>query len=294
MGLDAGRSQVRDPRSVLFVSDLDSTLLRSDASLGPRTVEILGELLGRGMRFTYATARSHLSAARILGVLPLELPVITYGGTVLADPSTGAPQDIRYLPPGALERILRATDASELVEPVIHTYSRAGDRLRWRPEAETPGVRFFLDSRPGDPRLLPLDTWAEMDPASAFYVSIVGEREAVSGLRDALSGALSADCELLLSADVYEPGMHWLEIHAADGSKAHGVERLKERFGFDYVVAFGDNVNDIPMFRQADEAYAVANAIQELREIATGVIGRNDEDGVAHWLAMRFRIGLTD
>lgn len=38
------------------------------------------------------------------------------------------------------------------------------------------------------------------------------------------------------------------------------------------------------MFDMADEAYAVANAVPELKARATAVIGGNNEDGVARWL----------
>lgn len=47
---------------------------------------------------------------------------------------------------------------------------------------------------------------------------------------------------------------------------------------------FGDAVNDISMFEAADECYAMENAVPELKAIATGVIGSNNEDGVARWL----------
>ena len=35
----------------------------------------------------------------------------------------------------------------------------------------------------------------------------------------------------------------------------------------------------------ADECYAVENAVPELKEIATAVIGANDSDGVAKWIS---------
>ncbi len=47
---------------------------------------------------------------------------------------------------------------------------------------------------------------------------------------------------------------------------------------------FGDGMNDFDLFQIADEVYAVENAIGALKEIATGVIGRNNEDSVAKWL----------
>ena len=44
-------------------------------------------------------------------------------------------------------------------------------------------------------------------------------------------------------------------------------------------------MNDIPLFEESDECYALANGVEELKARATGVIGSNEEDGVARWLA---------
>ena len=43
------------------------------------------------------------------------------------------------------------------------------------------------------------------------------------------------------------------------------------------------------ILEELDECYAVSNAVEELKAIATGVIGSNEEDGVAHWLASHFQ-----
>lgn len=67
-------------------------------------------------------------------------------------------------------------------------------------------------------------------------------------------------------------------------SKANAVLHLARLLGCRHIVCFGDGINDIPMFRIADECYAVANAAPELKEIATDIIPCNNEDGVAKWL----------
>jgi hydroxymethylpyrimidine pyrophosphatase-like HAD family hydrolase len=54
--------------------------------------------------------------------------------------------------------------------------------------------------------------------------------------------------------------------------------------GCDEIVCFGDGKNDISMFHASDAAYAVSNAENELKAIATDIIGSNEEDGVAKWL----------
>ena len=40
----------------------------------------------------------------------------------------------------------------------------------------------------------------------------------------------------------------------------------------------------VSMFEIADECYAVGNAVESLKQIATAVIDTNDRDGVAKWL----------
>lgn len=40
------------------------------------------------------------------------------------------------------------------------------------------------------------------------------------------------------------------------------------------------------MFEISDECYAVENAVEELKEIADGIIGSNEDDGVAKWLKL--------
>ena len=48
-------------------------------------------------------------------------------------------------------------------------------------------------------------------------------------------------------------------------------------------------MNDLSMFEIANESYAVENACKELKEKATGVIGRHDQDAVAHWLEKNYK-----
>ena len=84
--------------------------------------------------------------------------------------------------------------------------------------------------------------------------------------------------------DVYHPENYYLEVASARASKANAVHRIRRDGGFDKIVAFGDNYNDLPLFDAADETCAVANARAEVRERADHVIGANTEDGVALWI----------
>jgi len=75
--------------------------------------------------------------------------------------------------------------------------------------------------------------------------------------------------------------LYCMEAFDENGSKANALIRLKNLLKVNHVIAFGDNLNDMGMMKAADACYATANAIDEVKELATRVIGSCDEDGVA-------------
>jgi hydroxymethylpyrimidine pyrophosphatase-like HAD family hydrolase len=269
----------------LYVSDLDGTLLRSDASVSPRSVRLINDAIDRGVLFTYATARSFSSSRRVTSALRLELPLVTYGGTVTAHPVTGAASDVQLLPRATVEAAL-AVCASVGLQPILHTLEGGRDWLRWWPGTVTPGTRVFIDLRAGDPRLRPVTDADPVDLAAVFYVAVLADRAALLALRDILLPALDG-CAHFLSEDPATLGFDWLEFHTWEGTKSAALRRLMAAVGADRLVAFGNNHNDLPMFEIADESYAVAGSVPEALAAATGVIGSNDDDAVALWLDAR-------
>ena len=93
------------------------------------------------------------------------------------------------------------------------------------------------------------------------------------------------DIRVSLSRNNYEPEKWCIEVNHRDASKATALLRIQKMIRADRLVVFGDAENDIPMFEASDEAYATADACEALKGIATGVIGKHDEDCVAKWLA---------
>ena len=91
---------------------------------------------------------------------------------------------------------------------------------------------------------------------------------------------------------VYEQDLYtkeqWLEIMPKAVSKSNAILQLKDWLKCDRLVVFGDGKNDIDMFSVADECYAVENAVSELKEKATAIIGGNDSDSVAKWLECNY------
>jgi 5-amino-6-(5-phospho-D-ribitylamino)uracil phosphatase len=276
----------REPHSgrTLLVTDLDGTLLRPDATLSTEAVDIINDFIDRGGMFTYATARSFTSASRVTAPLRLSLPVITYGGAIVVDPRTGQPRPARKLAVEAVAEVLRLTSDSAVIRPVVFAIHEGRDRVCWLADHVTPGVASFLEQRPGDPRLLPLRDWGTIDVASTFYLALIGGGEPLHDLYGRLT-EVRARCHAVLAEDVYTADEWWLAITAPTATKAAALAVLKRELAADTLVCFGDNHNDLSMFAVVDTALAVANAVPELRAVASSVIGANTADGVARWIS---------
>ena len=265
---------------VLYVTDLDGTLMRSDITISDYTVRTINALVDRGMNFTYATARSIESARPIAGGLKLKLPVITRNGAVLADNNTGrhieksvfTADEVQLLKETLEELPLCGFVSCFIGEKMIKTYMEG---------SHTEAFQGYIDYYKDDPMMASKTNIEDMFCGEPGYVTLLGEKEYIRPIYERVKTYQGWEC--LFQKDTYRDE-YWLEICPRNCTKAKTILKLKERYGFDRLVVFGDGLNDIPMFEIADESYAVENAVDGLKEIATGVIGNNNEDCVAQFL----------
>ena len=261
----------------LYVSDLDGTLLRSDQRLSPFTVDTLNRLIERGMLFSYATARSYITASRVTAGITPPIPVITYNGAWMLENGTGRVLQ-RHVFTAAEAREIFDTLTTHSVWPIVYAMVDGVERFSFCPERSTPGMRDFNQTRRGDPREHPTDE-AHLCDGEVFYFTCIDQPEKLLPLYERYRDVF----QCVYSQDIYGSGQ-WLEIMPRQATKAQAMRELKQMLGCDRVVCFGDGENDLSLFAAADEGYAVANAVDSLKRASTAVIGGNDEDGVARWL----------
>lgn len=263
-------------QKTLYISDLDGTLLTREQKISDFTVNVINSLVEKGMIFSYATARSFYTAGKITEKLSAKIPVIVYNGTFIL--SNGGKETLFSLgfKEGEAARILQTLNEGG-VYPFVYSMIEGKERFSYIEEKMTPDMRDFLKLRL-DERRRPTDVAGTFD-GEIFHFSCLDSAEKLLPMYEKLKDEFR--CVYYIEEYSKKP---WLEIHPRDASKAFAVKKLKEFIGCDRVVCFGDGINDVSMFSVADECYAVSNAADELKQIATGVIGSNDEDGVARWL----------
>ena len=268
-------------KSTLYVTDLDGTLLTPEESLSPFTVRVINRLVEQGVSFTYATARSLHSSSKVTQGLTKRLPVTIYNGAFVRRADTGENLIAQTFSPAQRKRVEQALTQAGL-SPLVYTLDGDAERVLWRPETAGPGVARYIQSRAGDPRLLPVNPQEPLYRGEIFYFTCIGTREGLLPAWEQLRrepGLLA-----LLQEEIYQPGEFWLEVMPAGATKAHAAGLLKERLGCGKMTAFGDGANDLPLLEAADYGCAVENAVLQLKEAADEVIPPNTRDGVARWL----------
>jgi len=261
----------------LFISDLDGTLLRSDETLSQFTIDTINELTKNGMLFSYATARSLVTAKKVTKGLNSHIPLIVYNGTFVMDNVTEEILIANYFDDGIKDVIIDLI--KENIYPIVYSFIDGVEKFSYIPEKCSEGMKAFLDTRKGDKRTNEVGTVEDLTLGKCFYITCIDEPAKL----EPLSLKYKDKYRVIYSKDVYSD-YQWLEIMPKSASKANAILQLKEKLGCDRIVSFGDGANDIDMFKISDEAYAVGNAIDELKNIATGVIESNNDDGVAKWL----------
>lgn len=267
----------------LFISDLDGTLLRSTSHISQESCEIINALTAQGVRFSYATARSSYTSMPVTEGLISRIPVITKNGTFIEDLEK---REILW------KNVFSEEEAEEIYSmirrnhlyPMVNSWKDGREQYFYNHAAVTGEIQWFLDTHKSDKRIVPLQGESDILSGKVFYFSCIGTREMLQGAYD----EIRQKYRCILSKDTYVDKM-WLEIMPMQATKAHAALQLKNMCGCDYLVVFGDGLNDIPMFQLADESYAVKNAVKELEEIATGTISSNQDDGVAKWLRDNYK-----
>lgn len=268
----------------LYVTDLDGTLLNTQDRISPLSIQIINDLVDKGMLFTYATARSLVSASIVTEGLSTKVPIIAYNGAFIIQPSTGEILSQEGFTDDERSRVKTVLESSR-ISPLVYSFINGIERVSWIPQYENDGIRRYLSKRKGDKRFRAVASVDSLFEGDVFYYTCIGEKDELQPVYDSFSSDSRYRCTF--QQELYRPE-YWCEIMPALASKANAISKLKNMWGCTHIISFGDAVNDIPMFEISDECYAVSNAVDELKALATGIIGSNEDDGVAKWLLYRF------
>ncbi len=274
----------------LYISDLDGTLLYPDAALSSKTISIINNLIDQGIEFTVATARSIASVKSILKDIKISVPIVLMNGVCIYDLNKSEYISIEYLPKKSIKLLLTTIKEYKLKG---FAYSiKNGTLSTYYEDLSSKALEDFYKERVNlyQKRFTQIADFNDLYEEPLMYFALLDRRERLEHIYDVIEAIPDLNC--VFYKDNYSPDLWYLEIYSSKASKFHAVQYLRSLLKPDQVICFGDNRNDFPLFEAGDVKIAVGNAVEELKEKADLIIGKNTEDGVAVWLEKHSK--LTD
>lgn len=272
----------------LYLTDLDGTLLHADGSLSPFTKRAINALSARGVLFTFATARTYATVIPMFRDVDLRCPLVLMNGVCIYDPVKK--QTIRHHAlPVELGKQAERIFAKYGKNPMLYFEKDSRMRVEYKTLVNEPQRNYVAQRDNFYNKGFEQVTDYHFDNGDFLYVVTLDKKDEIEALYHEMNALPGISFNFY--ADNYTD-CYFLEGMCDTVSKASGAMELKRLLGADKIVAFGDNLNDIPLIEAADEGYAVGNAHPLLKEKATGVIGTNDEDAVMRFVLERHGIEL--
>jgi Cof subfamily protein (haloacid dehalogenase superfamily) len=257
----------------LIAVDLDDTLLTDDLTVTETTKEAMKQTIARGAHLTIATGRMFDSAQKIARQVGLNVPIITYQGSLVKNLMD---EQVLY------ERSVPADAAARLYtycrEHGLHLQTYIDDKLHTAEDNDK--IRAYAKQSNIPYTVVPNFGSLVASAAKQTKLIIIDEPNRLDAILPELRDLMGPEVHLTKSKANY------LEFLHREGTKGHALRFLAGHYGIpmEETIAIGDAWNDREMIEAAGLGVAMANAVPGLKELADYVTLSNNEDGVRHVL----------
>ena len=266
----------------LYISDLDNTLLNSDSVLSDYTKNTLNELISKGIDFTVATGRTTDAAQQIMSDVELNIPIVSFNGVVIYSTKEKRCEKVFWLSTKTVIKIVNVLKSHGVLF-LMYEY-KDNELIAYYESLEHEPISDFIRDRKAryNSAFSQVGSFGDVSAEHIMYFTLKDTYDRIKPVYDVMKKV--ANINIALVDDTSIDGLWWLEIFSADASKENAVKFLRAEYGYNKVVGFGDNYNDLPMFKACDICVAVKNALSEVIAAADYICDTNDNDGVAKWL----------
>jgi len=255
----------------LIAIDIDDTLITDDKEVTPGTKAAIHQAVERGVHVTLATGRMYASASRIARQLELDVPIITYQGSLIKTALDGKVLYERHVPQDIAEDLFRYCSEHDLHIQAYHNDELFAKKINDKLLAycALSNVPYTIEPEIGKLVSLP-----------QTKMIIIDEPELLGELKPMFEARYGDRVHVTKSKP------NFLEFIHPEGTKGHALRVLAEMFDcpLSSVIAIGDSWNDLDMLQTAGLGVAMGNSVPALKQVADYVTLTNNEEGVRHVL----------
>ena len=247
----------------LIVLDLDGTTLKNDKTVSENTINTLLDVRDRGNIILFATARPPRDAYKYVPEPLRNNPIICYNGAAVIASNN---LNVIYEKQIAKNDVIKILDICE-----NFGYNQLSIEVNDTLYSNFDTTPFFGNAKNE------IKDLRQMEYKSAYKVIICSEKpieEKILKLFPQTVKGVVTDKKTLC------------QIMNAESSKWVAINSLVDKIGInkENIIAFGDDVNDLEMIKNAGIGVAMGNAEEQLKAIANYITDSNVNDGVAKFL----------
>ncbi|ALS23923.1 MULTISPECIES: Cof-type HAD-IIB family hydrolase [Paenibacillus] len=253
----------------MLAIDIDDTLINDKKQITEGTKQALSAAVSQGVIVTLATGRMYASAKQLAAELSLNVPLITYMGSLVKNALDGQVLYERTVPLDAARAIFEFCR-----DRGLHLQTYVDDVLYVQESNEKAEAYAALSK-------IPYTVYPDFEKLvlmPSAKLLIIDDSEVLDRIAPSLRELAGGSVHMTKSKP------HFLEIVHAEGTKGHALSHLAQHFGLELsqVIAIGDSWNDREMLEVAGLGVAMGNAVDALKEIADYVTLSNNDDGIKH------------
>lgn len=252
----------------LVMTDIDGTLLKDGTlNLNPEYFEVIDKLTKKGITFVVASGRHIVSIKEVFAPVMDKIWVASQNGNVLMH-----------------------NGKSKIVRPIPQEWGRK----LWQQVSRLGGMESILDTATGTycpfegtvMHKILIDDYHYNTTATGSWDSVPEEDFSMMTLYH--PDSVGQICDEFIKnewegkLEFFQSGKYWIDVLRPNANKGVALKTICEELGIsrEETIAFGDNINDIPMLQCAGKGYAVDTARKETKEAADEVIPGYETDGV--------------
>jgi 5-amino-6-(5-phospho-D-ribitylamino)uracil phosphatase len=268
----------------MIAIDLDGTLLSPAGEVTPRAKSAVRRALDAGLLVCFATGRNWTESQDVLDALEHYPTAVFVGGAMVVDTHQRVTLHRTMMEPklaaevsGYLEDAGHAALALQDMGAAGIDYLVSGKAV---PNAATQAWMTVARAK-----LNTVPSLADYPHENTIRLGICASAEEVLRIKNGLEARFGSR---LLCQNLRVPnyGVEVLEIFDPAVNKWEGILHVARRHNIrpEEIVAIGDDINDLPMIRNAGLGVAMGNARTEVQAVAKRVIGTNGDEGLAAFL----------
>ena len=241
--------------------DLDGTLMNAQSHIDDSVATAVHELHDNGYLPVISTGRSTNELQHVLGPTGIDT-YITLNGAYIESEGTV---------------VYESSLDDQTIESVLETVDKFGDTLAMHTKDTT-------------------KVYSDKPIVTEFYNSVHIERPKIDPnfyKHNIIPMIIVISNEgperyqkLFPGLNFFKTGKYSIDTVKKDVSKMHGIKHLLNGLDLENkpVYAFGDGANDVPMIEFADHGVAMANGIDEVKELAEFITTANTDNGIVNGL----------